>query len=582
MVIRRLLLISWLILLSFFGVVQADITVKADREQIAVGDNFTLTFSSDRQVDGAPDFSPLHQYFEILGTGQSSNFQSLNGRVNRFFSWEIELIATKEGKIEIPALNFGSEQSPPLTLTILKEPPASANATKDSVFIEITTEPEQPYVQQQVLVRQRLYHAVQLSSGQASLSHVTWGNGQGDIRQLGDAKYTSEVRNGVRYQVIERRYAAFPRSSGTASLAPTVFEGVIDEDPDPNDIFGMSGKLVRRVSKPVSFQVLPQPSQIKGDWLPAKSVTLNAYWEPTKTTIKAGEPVILTLAIMADGLMAEQLPALKIQTPAGLKAYSDKPSFENKGNTGSVVGVRQEKWTVVGTADGNVVWPEISLNWWSTEKNRPEVARLPARTLKISGAGVAVEQLPAPAKTGTSVPEESSTDAALPAETPKTVAELAAPVLKTGRLYWPQLVALSLGLLGFGVVLFTLKRAWQHQDVSDDISFQKLGVKSRSNTWAVLQHACQRNDAPVALDALQSWLKEASGLNPPTLANLRMSAPTVLQKELDSLNAALYAPKQAVSWQGQGLYQALYNFRQTLVAQDVRESESELAAMYPE
>ena len=40
-----------------------------------------IIFKAEGSLDGEPDFAPLNQDFELLGTGQSSQFSMINGNV---------------------------------------------------------------------------------------------------------------------------------------------------------------------------------------------------------------------------------------------------------------------------------------------------------------------------------------------------------------------------------------------------------------------------------------------------------------------------------------------------------------------
>ena len=211
----------------------------------------------------------------------------------------------------MPAIRFGNEQSPSLTLQVVEQPAPNAQNTGDEVVVEVEVEPKQPYVQQQVIVTQRLLHTVNLRP-QATLTHPNVSVGKGAVQQLGDVKNTTLLRNGRNYHVIERRYVLMPQQSGELQLGATQFEGsVMDAQTNRYDPFGVGVKPVKRASAPVTLQVMPQPSSYQGkQWLPAKSVSLNAHWQTPPDKLKAGEPATLTLAIMADGLTAEQLPKL--------------------------------------------------------------------------------------------------------------------------------------------------------------------------------------------------------------------------------------------------------------------------------
>ncbi|MEZ5448624.1 MAG: BatD family protein [Thiolinea sp.] len=339
----------WLVALCVWLAVSlaqaADIQVEVERNPVGMGEEFSLVFSANGPLNGSPDFSVLSPHFQVVGTSNSTNIQIINGSTSQRSIWRVRVYATATGQLEIPPVAFGADKSPAVKLTVLDEAPQPGPAqAQNDILVELEAEPKSPFVQQEVIVTQRLMHSVALLPSQASMSHPELVGGKGLIQQLGKVSNRTLVRNGVTYQVIERRYAVFPQTSGTLSLGRTVFEGVLDDPASrQRDPFGMRGKHVRRFSQPLDIQVLPQASTGADQWLPARSLTLNAYWQPPSDQLKAGEPVTLTLAIVAEGLLAEQLPALTVKPPLGNKAYSNQPEFRNDLNGDHVIGIREEK-----------------------------------------------------------------------------------------------------------------------------------------------------------------------------------------------------------------------------------------------
>ncbi|HPY41828.1 MAG TPA: BatD family protein, partial [Thiolinea sp.] len=389
-VFRWLILVGWSI--GCFAVNSAwaaDVQVRADRETVEVGDNFNLEFSSSQPLTAAPDLTPLSPDFEVVGTSNSTSVQYMNGKMSQQTSYLVTLFAKRAGTLVIPSLKFGNLASEPLDVEVLEQAavdPNAANAPAD-ILVELTAEPPNPYVQQLVIVTQRLLHSVPLLPTRASMSHPELEKGKGLIQQLGNTKNGITTRNGVRYQMIERRYAVFPQISGELTIGRTVFQGALDDRRSRQlDPFGIGGKQVRRFSAPLVLNVQVHPAT-NATWLPANSLSLNAHWEPVNKTLKAGEPVTLTVAIIADGLMAEQLPALDIKPPMGIKGYANQPEFRNDLGGNSVIGMREEKWVLMGTADGDYVLPEIKVEWWDLKAKKMQTAKIDATALKVVGVG---------------------------------------------------------------------------------------------------------------------------------------------------------------------------------------------------
>ena len=153
------------------------------------------------------------------------------------------------------------------------------------------------------------------------------------------------------------------------------------------ELFGGATVLRRVRSQPVEVDVAPIPaSEAPSTWLPAKSVQLVESWPDQPPTIAPGEPLTRTIAMVADGLMASQLPALHGPIPDGLKHYPDRPMLQDQESADGIVATRQEKFAIIPTRPGEYELPAIEVNWWDTASNTRRFARLPERRIIVSAS----------------------------------------------------------------------------------------------------------------------------------------------------------------------------------------------------
>lgn len=564
--------LCWSLSCSVFA---AGVQVQLDRDTVQVGDDFTLTFSTDQPVTTNPDFTPLNKDFQVTGTSTSTNVQSINGQVSQQIGWIVTLFANRPGNLQIPSINFGNVSSDPLTIQVLDQTvadPTGAGQANADILVELTADPPKPYVQQQVIVTQRLLHVVPLLPTRASMSHPELEKGKGLIQQLGSTQSGVINRNGVRYNMIERRYAVFPQVSGELTIGRTVFQGALDDRRSRQlDPFGIGGKQVRRFSAPLVISVQAHP-QVKSTWLPANSLTLNAHWEPVNKTLKAGEPVTLTVAIIADGLMAEQLPALDIKPPLGIKGYANQPEFRNDLGGSSVIGMREEKWVLMGTADGSYVLPEIKIDWWDLKTKKMQTARIEPTSLKVTGVGQ-VNANNDPTVTATSPTEPANTllnpaEQAVPSSQPQTERKT------ISQQQWLFIAVGALGLALLAGLLFWLKQQRGKLQVS-------TAAPTSLNPLKTLQAACQGDDAHAAFQGLQAWIREDLKLTPATIASLRTQADLPLKQALDDLSTVLYASTAHV-WEGDDLWKAVQDYQKTQIPPNTELPKQQgLAELYP-
>lgn len=557
----------------------ATISLQLSQNPVQAGDSLQLRFTANGATSGEPDWSPLQQYFDISGRSVSQSVSIVNGERSDTKTWTLTVFPREAGEITIPPIRFGQDQSQVMILKVVDSLPQTSgkngvgNGAGNDVFVEMEVLTKQSYVQQQSIIVQRLFHTGFLSNAQLTAPEVE--QGKADILQLGKNRTMVEERNGRSYQVVERRYAVFPLNSGTVKIGRTVFDGVLTPGgrAQQRDPFGMRGKRLRRYSKPFTIEVQPQPANVKAaTWLPAKDITLNAHWQTPPDKLKAGEPVTLTLAIVADGLTAQQLPAITLETPVGIKAYTDKPELRNEPNASGMVGVRQEKWVLVGTNNGEYVLPEIRLAWWNTETKQEAVARVAETTLVVSGGTGAAANQPASPQF---VPSESQALLSPDLEKPLPMAKAgAAEATGLSAWLWGVLAAIGLSIVG---LLMWLRMRTQTQSTLGQASVH--ASDGAADHWQLLMTACEQQQPSVVQAALLDWVKYELQLKPPYLVNLRHHANSdALNQALDDLNGAAYANERS-DWHSRALLTALKVFKNK--TPEVAKNDS-LPALYPD
>ncbi|MCK4676401.1 MAG: protein BatD, partial [Gammaproteobacteria bacterium] len=324
-------------------------------------------------------------------SSQSTNMRSINGNWSLKKSWDLAVIAKDIGTFTIPAINFGKDISPAIQITITNSS-SSNTVTADGkptipakIFLESSIDKKSGWLQSQFIYTIRLLRTVNITG--ASLTEPETSDPDAIIHHIGEDQYQT-TRNGVRHEVIERRYAIFPQKSGLLKIKPITFEGRINAT-QPRSIFDqfrMSGQLKRLRSKTVEVKVKAAPSTVNlQDWLPASNVQLIEEWSDDIQNIKAGEPVTRTITIVAEGLTAVQLPDLDLKEINGLKQYADKAVVENRKSKNGLTGLKQIKVALIPAAAGSYTLPEIKLQWWNTKTNKKETAIIEQTLVTATG-----------------------------------------------------------------------------------------------------------------------------------------------------------------------------------------------------
>ena len=207
-----------MILLVFWSTSQAaEVSAKLDRSSAVVGETITLTLQTgdtDQSLD--TDLSGLESDFDVLDRRSETQMSFVNGRKTAYVRLVVTLEPKRAGNLSIPALTFPGATSEPLTLKV-SAAPSLAPGDPEPVFVEVTVLPDTGpyYVLSQVGLMVRIFYQANLTEAAINPPAPT----QASVRLLDEVPYQAD-RNGVKYRVLERRYAIFPERSGTLTIPP--------------------------------------------------------------------------------------------------------------------------------------------------------------------------------------------------------------------------------------------------------------------------------------------------------------------------------------------------------------------------
>ncbi len=501
----------------------AELIASVDRSRLNSGETVELTLEiSDVTQFGKPDLTPLEPLFEVRGTRQVNQLNTLNGDNRATTRWIITLLPKENGSVVIPSLQMGEVQSQPITVQVVESDTREDKNSLDPVFIEASLDQSSVYVQAQAILTVRVYHSVSLYDD-SSLSPLQIVDAR--VEQLGDTRTYEKDINGVRHGVIEMRYAIYPQHSGLLTITPQTFSAtLVDTQPaqDASPQGPKPGKLMRVTSSEIPLTVKPKPLTYPADapWLPARSLSLSESWNPEPGHTQIGDSLTRSLTLKVEGLAASQLPALPATDVNGLRRYPDQPVLSNQSSDRGLIGSREEREALVPSRSGSIDLPTVDVVWWNTFEDHLEHSSLPARTLQVAN------------------------NPSLQVDTP--TGNLQPGIVDNDTLWWWKLSTLILActtLLGFGLW-------WRARWQPAILRAAQTGPSPRT-LLDDIKRASQANDPQATRQALDAWARQ----QPETLAD--MAARFVpLSDALDGLNGALYS-ETGQHWQGEDLWRAI-------------------------
>lgn len=548
-----------LMLFAAFTQATTQVTVTVDRNPVMVNESFVLEIVANDSLDGNDlDLTPIRQSGLVVGrTATSSQTQIINGSISKTTSWNVVLLARKEGQFIIPSLTIDGVSSTPITVNVIKSSTANGQ-TNQPIFLKNTIEQTELYLQQTVKLVTRLYFAPNIDLQSGTLTDPSLDGAA--IKQHGKDKDSSEIIMGVRYRIIERVYTLTPQSSGRFTITSPAFNGEISTGRRRSSFSNFGGtKPVTSLGNDIVINVKSIPQDYSGPWLPSELVMLNEEWQPEQDSYEVGEPITRTFTLTALNVNEEQLPEITGTYPSSFKTYPDQSESHSDIRQNAIVSQRISTEAIVATQPGEFTLPEVKVSWFNTKTKRQEVATIASKNIIIkpssnAQAATPVTNLQSPIQQ-TTISENnqclSQDEAGSNIGSTGDDNSLNSLIKNSNWFTW----------LGWGLWLFTLAAWFTRAAVKPQ---SKMPEKQEQSTSAfnskALKKACSDNDANEVRIELLKWARCEFSQSITSLTELSKVVNPELQQQITQLQASKYS-KQPSAWTGKDLWRAFSLYR---------------------
>ncbi len=383
--------VGFLLMVTGLNVFAGNLTASVDRDALGLEETFTLVLRYDEQINATPDYELLQKDFDILNTQSGTQMSIINGNMEASTEWKIALAPKRIGKLLIPSFKIDGAVSDAIEITVEGKSRKPKDGQND-VSVEIETNADTVYVQQQVIVTLRLYTTVGLSGVDLQPLQVK----DALVVQLDEKQYQTKINNRPG-AVVETRYAIFPQQSGELLIPSMLYQvSVNNGSRDIWDRFYGNGQsnVLRLRTEEQKVNVLPTPASANGaPWMPANKVELEEHWSASTDSLKVGEPITRTITIKAEGLTAGQINPLEVNSIDGITFYKDQAQNDDQKSPNGVVGSRIETIAIVPTKEGTFTLPQTEVRWWNNHSQMMETAYLNAATLKVGSGAMSQNNL---------------------------------------------------------------------------------------------------------------------------------------------------------------------------------------------
>lgn len=503
-----------------FPLFAANITATVSKNRVVKNEVFKLKVVLDEKVSAdAIDFSQLESDFYLGRPNFGSSINIVNGtRIDRS-EWNITLAPQRLGALTIPAFEVEGASSTPIKIQVsmdVDEPSRNELIELQSSLDKTTLYPNEFLVLQTRLVIKT--HPRQLQNPQ-----IVPPKAEGlSIETIGEPNQYQQVLDGVQVTIVDQNYKVTSNQPGTFSLSGIGFKGSAVY----NDNRTGRTRLVSLNTPAQQYEIKVEsvPEQVKGNWLPASSLTLNQQWLDSqgneivgpRYSTKTGDSITRTIELDIKGLAVEHFPDIVLSYPDSVRLYAEKPTFRPiDANTTRMT----QKQVLIAQKTASIALPEFTLNWWNSATQTPSTA-------SINGLQLTIEQ-------GSEIqPEALPIRTATPAE-PTTITV-------TDNGIWPYLTAL------FAALWLTTLAVWfKKMPARAGKSIERIEV---ANTKQQLINALQRAETVQANRLFTQWIKE----NP----TLGIEIKDLISKEISLMNQSKFA-KGGCPWTAEKVIQMI-------------------------
>lgn len=390
-----ILLIHLLLLLPSF-LYSGEFTACVREREVTINEGVNLELTlKDAIPKSAPSLDSLNPAFHIHSQGQSSSTSIINGKANSSTTWTLILIPNKLGQIEIPPIGIetsvGRLFTNLISINVVNEKKDQQVKKDAKIRLETDVSNYNPYKNEPFFLIVRLISKQQLTNIRVDKFNIE----EAILESVGAPIIEEKMEDGINFGVVEFKYMITPLKSGLMKISPIKVFGDIPSQKNTSSIFDdmfgsftmMQGLVSLQpfslVTKEIEIDV---HKAVAGQipWLPAYSLEIQESLDSSQI-FREGEVFNRCFTITAEGIHSSQLPNLeeKLMASNQFKVYADKPQFKDEIVNGKLISSRIEQYTLIPEKSGELLLPEITVNWWNLNLEKRSETHVKERKLQV-------------------------------------------------------------------------------------------------------------------------------------------------------------------------------------------------------
>ena len=521
-------------LLLFAGAALAEPRVRGTLSTATAGVGELIEYELTIEGAGAPDDPTFPQVdgLEVRGTSHGSQLSIVNANVSRRVTITYTLVAKREGKFTIPAIEIDVDgkklKTQPANLVVA--PGEATNAAGDLAFANIWVEKKTAYLGEIVPLELRLYLD---SDARWNLQAMPPLTGDGfTIQPMGKPSQRDVPLAGKTYHLVTFRTVVTPGKAGRLSIGPVTVPLLVSKpskNPAQYRLFSprFDSMQEMKVEAPVmEMQVKLLPGEGRPKDFSGAIGKFEFAGTGTPDRVKVGEPVSMKLTIKGRGNF-DRIDQPPLADPTGWTTYSAKQNFE-PGDVLGTDGVKTFELPVTPTVKKNAM-PVFAFSFFDSDAGKYVTLKTAAAPLQVDGEPVSASVVAGANGSGGTKSEQPKEEPKAPA-VQDILANLPEPGALAGGygLHTSPWVLFSAMFAPLPVLLGLL--AWRSRKV--DAGAQRNAELRREKT-SLIARVRKSSDRAEVLDAAARVLQIESALDAGPAAGEGGLADVLAARKLD-------------------------------------------------
>lgn len=374
----------FLVILGFaLGAYCSSFDAYVDKPEIAPGETVKLTLEYQGQSNEEPDLSLLQQKFTIVSRQTSTSSTFMNGNFSAKTVWTFEIFPkTTDAIVTIPRIKLGSAETLPIRIT--QSTKALAKEPVDGLSLEVFVDKNEVYIHAQVVFRIKITTSLPLRNGSLTKPEIS----DAIIEPLDEDSQREVIENGKKFHIFERSFAIFPSKSGTLTIPPIIFRGVVISDSGPTNFpsfFGHSRQVAAHSNEIVlKVKDIPQGYPKDHVFLPVENLTIEDSFDPS-IPFEVNKIVTRKFMLKAYGSLSSFLPTISTPNVKHVQIYYEAGNKVDRKLDDAIEASSQFSHVYMPTAPGEILIPEQIIYWWNTKTDELQTTVIKAIEGMVTG-----------------------------------------------------------------------------------------------------------------------------------------------------------------------------------------------------